>query len=260
MFSVCNKTIDFVGDESLFYQRLNAVYQLECDSNFMIYIDHFTDSSIKDILTELLQLSDYKSQSLPTCLIHAINNSEILTVKILHIQAPITYLTPKGLLRIVLSEKYNLIRSLRAHYPYGLNDLRHASIFGVPSERALAKKLITTLHNEGDEYYSTTKPRFKAVYQYNKDTGEFIKGYRSITEAAIKINIMCAAISNCCAGRTKSAGGYLWSYNKVDKVDTKTYKSAEATPLGWLSPEERVKEVQQRIKQYTKLFNHAEEN
>lgn len=256
MFNICSKTIDFVGDESLFYQRLNAVYQLECDSNFKVYLDHFTESSMHNALTELLQLVSTNPQSLPSELVQAINESEILTVKILRIQAPLIYMTPKGFLRIILTQKYELIRSLKTYRPYGLNDLDYSSLYCVPKERALAKSLIATLRSENSKYYATGKSRFKKVYQYKSDTGEFIKEHLSITSAAASINIAQAAISNCCAGRTKSAGGYIWSYEKFDRLNVKEYtKTAQTTPLGWLSPEERAKEMQKRVKQFMAKHN-----
>ena len=183
MFSIHNKAIDFIGDNSLFYQRLNAIYQLECDSNYMIYVGCFIDSNMNDVLSDLLQSSLTNSRSISSNLAHAINESEMLTVKILRIQEPITGMTPKGFLRVMLTQKYELIHSLKAYSPYGLNDLGHASLYCIaPKERALAKSLIATLQRECKYYQVTGEDRFKKVYQYNMATGEFIKEYNSIKD------------------------------------------------------------------------------
>ena len=50
-----------------------------------------------------------------------------------------------------------------------------------------------------------------SIFQFNKE-GLFLKKYSSIKEASSINNIDRASISNCAAGKRKSAGGYLWSY------------------------------------------------
>ena len=257
MFSIRNKAIDFIGDNSLFYQHINAIYQLECDSNYMIYVGHFIDRSMNSVLTDLLQSSHTNLLGIPSNLAQAINESEVLTVKILRTQGPITGMTPKGFLRIVLTQKYELIRSLKAYSPYGLNDLEYSSLYCVePKERALAKSLIATLRGECKDYQATGEYRFKKVYQYNKATGEFIKEYSSVTEAASSLNVTHAAISNCCAGRVKTIGGYIWSYNKVDRLNVEEHlKNARVAPIGWLTPKERAELIEERTKKFMERYN-----
>jgi hypothetical protein len=41
---------------------------------------------------------------------------------------------------------------------------------------------------------------------------EYIKGWNSITEAGITLNMDFRFIQNACAGRNKTAGGYIWMY------------------------------------------------
>lgn len=50
-----------------------------------------------------------------------------------------------------------------------------------------------------------------SIFQFNKE-GVFLKKYSSIQEASNATNIDRASISNCAAGKRKSAGSYLWSY------------------------------------------------
>ena len=52
----------------------------------------------------------------------------------------------------------------------------------------------------------------KKVIQINKDTKEIIKIYNSIIEASKELKINRTGISNCCSGRYKTSGGYIWKY------------------------------------------------
>ena len=52
----------------------------------------------------------------------------------------------------------------------------------------------------------------KAVAQYTK-TGEFIAEYASAYEAERQTKVNQGNICNCCNGKYKSAGGYIWRYN-----------------------------------------------
>lgn len=51
----------------------------------------------------------------------------------------------------------------------------------------------------------------KTVYQYDL-LGNLINIYKSVREAAEKLNLNANAIRNACAGRQKIANGYFWSY------------------------------------------------
>jgi hypothetical protein len=51
----------------------------------------------------------------------------------------------------------------------------------------------------------------KAIRQYSL-AGKPLKDYKSITEASAQSNISISAISNCLAGRLKTAGGYKWRH------------------------------------------------
>jgi group I intron endonuclease len=69
------------------------------------------------------------------------------------------------------------------------------------SRRMKGKKL-------SDLAYDTIKV---PIYQFNKKGG-FLNKHSSIQEASNKTNIDRASISNCAAGKRKSAGDYLWSF------------------------------------------------
>ena len=55
---------------------------------------------------------------------------------------------------------------------------------------------------------------FKPILQYTKD-GVFIKEWESIVSAAQQTNISRKHISDCCCGRGKTAGGYVWKHKEV---------------------------------------------
>lgn len=58
----------------------------------------------------------------------------------------------------------------------------------------------------------------KPVYQYTL-TGEFIREWKSLKQASSELQInhgnLCQACRN---GKNKSAGGYLWSYEKINSL------------------------------------------
>lgn len=67
-----------------------------------------------------------------------------------------------------------------------------------------------------NQNYGTCRERaasklWKKVFQYSKN-GEFIKEYKSIQYAADSLGIFPTNIIECCKGRRKSAGGYIWKY------------------------------------------------
>lgn len=67
----------------------------------------------------------------------------------------------------------------------------------------------------------------KITYQYNKNTGALIAEFSTITEAAKSIskNIssMHSSISRCACGKIKSAGGFIWSFEKKTVIEIPEY-------------------------------------
>ena len=59
----------------------------------------------------------------------------------------------------------------------------------------------------------------KNVHQYNASTGEFIKTWDTAKIAAIELNCNAEGIGQCCRGKAKSAGGYIWKYIKTDTIE-----------------------------------------
>lgn len=55
--------------------------------------------------------------------------------------------------------------------------------------------------------------RSKIVYQYDKEYN-FIRSFKSAKEAGLSLNINHGNLCSCCEGNRKTAGGYIWSYEK----------------------------------------------
>lgn len=58
----------------------------------------------------------------------------------------------------------------------------------------------------------------KEVHQYSL-SGDYIRKWPSVSEAARELGVSHSAISVCCRGGAKSAYGYVWSYEMKDSVE-----------------------------------------
>lgn len=67
---------------------------------------------------------------------------------------------------------------------------------------------------KGDAFYMKERLNRTKVVQYSK-SGDFMKEYNSIREASKECKISEDGIGNCCAGRSKSSGGYVWKYVNI---------------------------------------------
>lgn len=63
----------------------------------------------------------------------------------------------------------------------------------------------------------------KNVYQYSGITGSFIKIWDTAKKAGTELNINVEAIGQCARGKSKTAGGYIWSYDKHEFVEVPKY-------------------------------------
>lgn len=67
--------------------------------------------------------------------------------------------------------------------------------------------------NHWRERMGINNKRNISVLQYDLD-GNFIEEYYSLKIAEIKTGVRNGNISNCCSGRYKTAGGFIWKYKK----------------------------------------------
>ncbi len=68
--------------------------------------------------------------------------------------------------------------------------------------------------------FPKTDGRLKPVAQFTKN-GEFVRNYKSITEASSTTGISYSGISNCCRGVQKTSGGYVWIYRNTNSQNKK---------------------------------------
>lgn len=68
----------------------------------------------------------------------------------------------------------------------------------------------------------------KPVHQYNR-SGKYIKSFRSTRDAGIKLKIDSSSIAECANGKRKTAGGFIWSYEKTDMIEP--FKDERPLPI-----------------------------
>lgn len=87
---------------------------------------------------------------------------------------------------------------------------------------------VTSSQNKAHAYLKqeNKQSRGKAVEQYSKD-GEYLKTFKSISEAALEMGCCISAISNCCLGRTKTSQGFRWKF--VEGSTTKYERSPSSS-------------------------------
>ena len=64
--------------------------------------------------------------------------------------------------------------------------------------------------------FGENNPRALKVIQYDKQ-GNIIKIWDYIKQASLELKIKDSNISECCKGKRKSAGGFIWRYYKEEK-------------------------------------------
>ena len=69
---------------------------------------------------------------------------------------------------------------------------------------------VTTSENQLHSHY-VLKQNIKPVLQYDLN-GTFIREWEAIKIASKELNIFASNISDCCRGKRKTAGRYIWKY------------------------------------------------
>lgn len=95
----------------------------------------------------------------------------------------------------------------------GKTDNRVASL-----EWATTSENIQHAWNNGlkEKRFGAKNHKSKKTLQYDSQ-GNFIKQWESMNEASKQLNIDRPSISNCCLGKRKTAGGFIWKYKKEGK-------------------------------------------
>lgn len=84
-------------------------------------------------------------------------------------------------------------------------------------------------YDKKDNFFSTDKEMesyvnnlsyCKKIYQYNKNTGEYIQEFNSLSEASRLVGINISNLSAVLRGKRKFTGGFAWSYTKTENIFT----------------------------------------
>jgi group I intron endonuclease len=79
------------------------------------------------------------------------------------------------------------------------------------------EELLSTEIQVGKVGYSSTSEKLKKkVLQYNKQ-GEFVKEWESLTKVTESLGIRQGDISNCIAGKQRTAKGFIWKYKTTQE-------------------------------------------
>ena len=150
------------------------------------------------------------------------------------------YKDAKGYMKITLNNNdgghtYSVHKLVAAHFipNPGLRDsINH--IDGNP-ENNYYKNLewTTPLENTNHAWknkLATAESKQRKVYKYNLK-GEFVQEYDSLQKAAKDVGGTHSNISSCCYGKRHKAYGFIWSFDKKDKIDTITPKKIMAVNI-----------------------------
>lgn len=75
------------------------------------------------------------------------------------------------------------------------------------------RKNISNSLIKGGNVQGSNNPQSRKVYQYDLN-GNLINCYENCMEAAKDNNTAHSSLNECCNGKRKSAGGYIWRYKK----------------------------------------------
>lgn len=244
---------DLVGND-IYYQKVcTAIFSIEFDYNYKVLIHDVQQGTILGSVEDLIK-DACSNIKMPKTLRETIKNSRLLTIKILKIIDNSKYMGGYDIYKQMLASKYELIEKEKAYSPYGLNDLQHIIRYSYSSESNYARRLLCDLQDQGKIEYTprvfghTVKP----VYMYDKTTGAYIKSFTTLTDAAAEVGTTVSAISLCCNNRLKSAGGYLWSRLKLNRImsfqDNRRFNGAR--PAITLTPEEKQERIKKNLEKY----------
>jgi group I intron endonuclease len=144
-------------------------------------------------------------------------------------------LTETDVLPRVISEESKLKRSGKNHWTYGRTFTEESkkkmseSAKGREFSKETRKKLSEVREGDKNHFYGKkhskksklkqrkralqrkTQPASKEVNQYTLD-GEYIKTWKSVTEASKKIGVAISGISYCISDKQKTSGKFKWKF------------------------------------------------
>lgn len=230
--------VDLVGDtDSLLAEW--AIFTVEFEYDSKVIICHTLDWTVRRGLISLVKkILSPKVESVD--LRQSLINSEYITVEVKSVFKNSKY--------ELLKNKYELIKSNMTYYPYGYNFLLLVNGDEKLYAFALHNELIENVSKGAALCIEPLKKgirgrKAKAVYQYDINSGLFVEEYSSMSEAAKSSGVCVGNICTCCNGHTKTAGGYIWSYEKYDIIDLPESNRVKAKILSQSEAEEKAKTI-----------------
>lgn len=234
--------VDLVGSiDSLLSEW--AIFTVEFEYDSKVIICHTFDWTVRRGIINLInKILSPKVESID--LRQSFINSKYITVEVnsIYKNSPST----------ILKNKYELIKSNITYYPYGYNFLLLANNSEKPYAYLLHNELIenidTSAHARIEKLKRNVGRATKPVYQYDASTGLFMKEHNSAKEASEYSSVCKSNINMCCNGHIKSAGGYIWSYEKMDIIELPTDARRKEKII--LTKEERSKAIAEKQQEF----------
>lgn len=91
-------------------------------------------------------------------------------------------------------------------------------------------KFIESKYIEQYGYYNNNSVDGKPVYCYSLD-GTYVRQYDNLRQASIELNGFNDNIRACCDGRKKSYKGFMWSFDKANRLGPWSRKKINSSPV-----------------------------
>ncbi len=217
---------------------ISGIYKIENVKNHKVYIGqsiyiekrwkdhlHATDDFAIHKAMEVYGIENFSFQILELCDIEDLDEKECYWINQYQSLIPNGYnMVAGGTNGTGLSKgkkvlQYDLMGNFIAEYPSALQASQVTNI----SHTQICKCCRSEIQQSGtfqwkyaDDFNKKIIPIVKRtdfiVLQIDKNTGEIISEFDSITEASNSTNIAKATISRVCNGKGKTAGGYIWKF------------------------------------------------
>ena len=251
MVNIEGVQVDLVGSiDSLLAEWAIFIVEFEYDSK--VIVCHTLDWTVRRGLISLVKrILSPKVESVD--LRQSLVNSEYITVEVKSVF--------KNSKCELLKNKYELIKSNMTYYPYGYNFLLLVSNDEKPYAFTLHNELIENVSRSAALRIELLKKgargrKAKAVYQYDINSGLFVEEYSSISEAARSSGICASNICMCCNEHIKTAGGYIWSYEKHDIINLPESNRVKAKMLSQSEAKERAEIIPHKQQKYNNQYEN----
>lgn len=250
MITINNVNIELRSTKESLYDHY-AIYLITFSYDDKSLVRQVIDTSVYEdlkafignILSDNVAISNYGIR-------WALLNSDCLTVRVLDSDLKNE--------REVLNRKYDAIEDLRTFAPFGHNNLfSNRGTTEISFSRSVMSNFFEEMpqivkHPEyiikGSSKRRGRKPQ--PIHCYNPETGAYVTSYPSILDAVRATKATRGGIYMSISGYMRSSGSYIWSFEKVDRLD-------EHDPRLIHRPTAR--DLQKRCENYEKMMQKQNE-